>query len=134
MRFADKKKDNIKILGYRKLQHKDDALYNDSIDFKCSWRTNRKVTYTRCYQPQVGDESTWAGNNYSFVTMDQPGGGVVDMTDVQNQMGELGGDIAQYLPLNSYLPFCLLYCPQFASVSPSSVTIEYNDVSYFNTN
>lgn len=132
MRFADKKLDNVQVLGYRKLQHPLDAAYNDSIDVKCSWKTNRKVPYTRCYQPALQSADPWMGNNEKVASVTT--NGVVDhvnVTDSTNAHGELGGDVGQYLPLNSHLPFMCLYCPQFASVSPSSVTVGYNDVSYF---
>ena len=136
MRFADRKLDNIKILGYRKLQHSEDASYNNSVDFKCSWRTNRKVAYTKCYQPQPAHTGidAWAGNNSSAVLATGSVDDYIDMTDSHNDIGQLGGDIGQYLPLNSFLPFMCLYCPQFATVSPGSVTVGFNDVSYFNTN
>lgn len=129
MRFRENKKDNIKILGVRKLVHPGDAAYQDSVDFKCSWKTNRKIPYTRCYQPGVS-EDPWAGNNYSFVPANNSADNI-DMTDVQNQTGELGGDIGQNLPLNSWLPFCFLYTPQYASISPGTIQVQYNDIHYF---
>lgn len=131
MRFRENKKDNIKIVGVRKLQHPQDAQLQDQIDFKCSWRTNRKVVYTRCHVPDMN--SNWIGNNYSFVsTTADPQNPDINVTDTTQQSGDsLGGDTFQFLPLNSWLPFALVYVPEYASISPGTVSLQYNDIHYF---
>lgn len=143
MRYREKKKDNIKIVGVRKLQHKEDASYNDEVDFKCSWRTNRKVVYTSCYDPTflngapVGSTSTAvAGSNYCLVSNGTQGS-VADINvtdthdDVQSNSPALAGDIGQLLPLNNWLPFALVFTPKYADISPGTIQIQYNDIHYF---
>lgn len=130
MRYRTAKKDNIHIVKYQKLQHPNDANYNDDINFKASWRTNRKITYTECfkYDPDGADPLGVGGNN-SLIT-GVGGGQVINLTDVAEEAGDtLGGDIGQYLPLNTWLPFALVYIPQWdASHKP---LIAYNSVHYF---
>ncbi len=128
MRFRENKKDNIKIVGVRKLVHPGDAAFQDSVDFKCSWKTNRKIPYTRCHQPSEGD--LFAGNNSTFVDATHDGNHL-DLTDSSNDVGQLGGDTGQNLPLNSWLPFCFLYTPEFAAISPGTIQVQYNDIHYF---
>ena len=135
MRFRENKKDNIKIVGVRKLQHPQDALLQDQIDFKCSWRTNRKVVYTKCYEPRNPTDYTepWAGANSTFVAVSDDGSGAdVNLTDTALQTGDSSpGDIGQYLPLNSWLPWCLVYVPEYAAISPGTIQLLYNDIHYF---
>lgn len=130
MRYRTAKKDNIKILSYKKLTHPADAAFNNDIDFKCHWKWNRKVTYTRCRDPQ--DDAALQGNNALIPAADAGDLNDVDFTDAfKNHTDTYGGDIGQYLPLNSWLPFSLVYVPKFADISPGTLNLQYNDVTYF---
>jgi len=129
MRYREKKLDNIKIAGVRKLQHPQDASYQDSVDFKCSWRTNRKIPYTQC--ARVGEGMPTAGNNFlQVMSNDSTSINLTDSAKDENDVGG-GGDVGQFLPLNSWLPFALVYVPEFATVSPHTVNLQYNDIHYF---
>ncbi len=134
MRYRQNKSDNIKITGVRKLQHPNDAQLQDQIAFKCSWKTGRKVVYTKCledYSTSTG--APWKGNNSLFADASEGHGeGGINLTDTATQSGDgLPGDIGTYLPLNSWLPFALVYVPEYASVSPGTIQIQYNDIHYF---
>lgn len=131
MRYRTAKKDNILIKGYRKLQHPKEASYQDDVDFKCTWKTGRKVVYTECYKlDSDSDPQNTAGNN--SLTTGVGGGPVINLTDTAEEQGDaLGGDIGQFLPLNSWLPFALVYIPKISDISPGSIQLQYNSVHYF---
>lgn len=130
MRYREKKKDNIKIVGVRKLQHPQDASYQDSVDFKCSWRTSRKVVYTQG-RSIITPGQQEAGNNQNVVDS-TTAPHVVDLTDsFKDSSDAKGGDIGVFLPLNSWLPFALIFVPNYSAVSPGTIQIMYNDIHYF---
>jgi hypothetical protein len=134
MRYRTAKKDNIHILKYKKLTHPADANFNDDIDFKAFWKTQRKVVYTQCRKAL--NDGTLGGNNQLFVESNNNSGGgggnLIDVTDqAKDETDTLGGDIGQFLPLNSWLPFALIYCPKFADISPGTLALQFNAVHYF---
>jgi hypothetical protein len=120
-RYREAKKDNILITKYRQLQHPKEAAYQDKVDFKGSWKTNRKVVYSPC--------ASLSGSN-DLITEPDESGNTIDMTDQFKQNGDvLGGDIGGFIPNNSWCPFELLYCPK--PPSPGSVTFKTNNIHYF---
>lgn len=123
MRYREKKLDNIKITHYRKLQHPKEAAYQDKVDFKVHWNVNRKVAYTNC-------TALAGGNDLVIQTVAGQPANTIDLTNVAKEnVDDAGGDTAGYLPLNSHLPFLMLYTPE--EPSPGSLTVSYNNITYF---
>jgi len=55
------------------------------------------------------------------------------MTDqFKEDIDTLGGDKGGFMPLQSWLPFALLYNPDFDQFSPNhQPAVKYNDIHYF---
>jgi len=134
MRYRTAKKDNIQVLGYRKLQHKTEALYQDDIKFDVSWPQNRKVVYTECAQYYASNQAPNGNNPVIITSNSNTGSQSVNITDSNHhaQLDELLGDVAQYLPLQDRkLPFALIYIPKYNDAT-ATISVKYNDVHYFN--
>lgn len=124
LRFREAKKDNIKITKYQKLQHPMDSANIGPVEIKGHWPVNRKTTYTKC--------AKLAGNNELIQNSSSTPGVTIDMTDsFKEDIDTLGGDTFGFLPLESWLPFALVYCRTFDEPASQSMTIAYNDIHYF---
>jgi hypothetical protein len=125
MRYREAKKDNIKITKYQRLRNPEQDDYNHNIKFDCHWSIKRKTTYTKC--------ADLAGNNDLIQNSSSTPGVTIDMTDqFKEDTDQLGGDKGGFLPLESWLPFALIYAPNFTDFeSNSPPQVKFNDIHYF---
>lgn len=125
MRYRQARKDNIKITKYQRLRNPEQADYNEDLPFSAHWRIKRKVTYTKC--------TSLPGNNDLIQNSSATPGVTIDMTDqFKEDTDTLGGDKEGFLPLNSWLPFSLIYSPQFKDFGSGTVPkVKFNDIHYF---
>lgn len=123
LRYREAKKDNIKITKYQRLRHPMDADNMSPIQLRGHWSVNRKVTYTKCL--------ALPGNNDLIQNSSSTPGVVIDMTDTFTEdVDKLGGDKGGFLPLESWLPFALIYQKDF-TLGESGAYVAYNDIHYF---
>lgn len=125
MRYREAKKDNIKITKYQRIRNPEQDAYNQDLKFDAHWRIKRKTTYTKC--------ASLAGNNDLIQNSSSTPGVTIDMTDqFKEDIDTLGGDKGGYLPLQSFIPFALLYNPDFGEFGPNELpAVKYNDIHYF---
>lgn len=116
LRFIPKSNTGIKILSYRKIKNDRNAQFSTEntsvgpVNMSCTWRINRKIAYEQGYpNPATYDSSSPLGPNDAF----------------------------KY-PNNSWLPFALIYNPQFASLPQGTnpgqstvIQVAYNDCHWF---
>lgn len=123
LRYREAKKDNIKVTKYQRLRHPMDADNMTPIQLRGHWPVNRKVTYTKCL--------ALPGNNDLIQNSSATPGVVIDMTDTFTEdVDKLGGDKGGFLPLESWLPFALIYQKDF-TLGESNISVAYNDIHYF---
>lgn len=122
LRYREAKKDNIKITKYQRLVHPMDADNTAPIEIKGHWPVNRKTTYTKCVK--------LAGNNDLIQNSSSTPGVTIDMTDsFKEDIDALGGDVGGWLPLESWLPFALIY--NRSAPSDHGIKVAFNDIHYF---
>lgn len=113
--FQDKKRNNLKVLSIQRFNRKEGQVpSNDApiLDFKCHWKTNRKVQYTKTAHLPISTAS--------------PG----SEESVDSSLEETN----TFLNLNSWLPFCVVRFPNrgTASTGSSGGTVAYNSIHYYN--
>ena len=125
LRYREAKKDAIKILKYQRIQTDDTVTPpGDEVHLKMHWKVNRKVTY------QEGQRQ--AGSNELVQNSDVTPGVTITMTEAFKDSGDqLGGDSQNLMPCpRQYLPFAIIYSPQFKSAT-SQPQYSYNNITYF---
>ena len=115
--FQDKKRNNIKVVGFKKYGPKTASIpagagssTSPIMDFKCHWKVNRKVNYTKGVHLPISTASP----------------GIEESVDSSLE------ETNTFLNINSWLPFCVVRFPNMLTSASNDAKISYNSIHYYN--